>query len=95
LAGLAWLHAQLGERAAALELVIQILQHPCADREAKGSAERLLAELEPQMTPQEAKAANARAQLRSFDTLVAELLDFPRESTSRSPADWSTYRPAQ
>jgi len=70
LTGLAWLQAQLGERAAALGLVTHVLQHPSASRDAKREAQQLRADLERQMTPQQIDAACAEAHTRVLDALT-------------------------
>ena len=72
LAGLADLQARAGHAEHALELLACVLSHPASTREAKDRAVR--AQLEPQLTPGQMEAVQARAQVKTFDALVAELL---------------------
>ncbi len=58
----------------ALELVIHVLQHPVDSHDAKSRAERLRAELEARLTPQQIQAAQAQAQKQSFDQVVDRVL---------------------
>jgi predicted ATPase/DNA-binding XRE family transcriptional regulator len=75
LMGLAHLQAQTGKAEAALELSICVASHPSSTQEAKDRAEHLRAELRSQLTPQQIEAVLARAQVKSFDVLVTELLN--------------------
>jgi predicted ATPase/transcriptional regulator with XRE-family HTH domain len=58
----------------ALELVTHCLQHQSANRWIRDRAERLRVELAPQLTPQQVKAAEARAHVRTLDSLAGEIL---------------------
>jgi hypothetical protein len=74
LAGLAMMWAENINAERALELVIHILQHPAATHAAKSRAERLRAELESRLTPQQIQAAQAQARKQSFDQVVSQVL---------------------
>lgn len=85
LIGLAYLDAQAGQAEQALELSICVLCHPASIQEAKDRAEELGAELETQLTPQQIEVAQASARAKSFDALVAELLDSsPRDPLAKA-----------
>lgn len=74
LAGLAMMWAKNSNAERALELVIHILQHPAATHDAKSRAEILRAELELQLTRQQVETAQARAQAKTFEAAVDEVL---------------------
>jgi len=81
LTGLAHLQARAGEAEHALELLMRVLSHSASTQEAKDRAGQLRAQLETQLTPEQIKAIQARAQAKSFDTLVAEIV----EASARDP----------
>ncbi len=59
----------------ALELVALVLQHPAAAHETRSRAERLRAQLELQLTPQEAQAALAQARNQSVEQAIHQILE--------------------
>jgi predicted ATPase/transcriptional regulator with XRE-family HTH domain len=75
LAGLALLSAQKGHYERALELATHVRQHPASPQEAKDRAEKLRAEVEDQLTPQQLESVQTRIQARSFEAVVQEILD--------------------
>jgi predicted ATPase/transcriptional regulator with XRE-family HTH domain len=89
LVGLADLQAQAGEAEQAFALSLCVLSHSASTQEAKDRAENLRAQLESQLTPQQIEAARARAQVKSFDALVTEILNAsprdPGEGCETSP----------
>jgi predicted ATPase/DNA-binding SARP family transcriptional activator len=74
LGGLAMLWAENSNAERALELVLHILQQPAATHDAKSRVERLRAELETRLTPQQIQAAHARAREQSYDQVVSQVL---------------------
>jgi predicted ATPase/transcriptional regulator with XRE-family HTH domain len=74
LIGLARLKAQSGEAESALALLAHAARHPAGTYEAKARAEQLRAELEAPLTPQQVEATQARAQAKTFDAVMAEIL---------------------
>jgi hypothetical protein len=74
LTGLAMLEAQQKASQGTLELVLYVLQHPASLQETKDRADHLRAELESQLTRQQVEAAQARAQARTFEAVVDEVL---------------------
>ncbi len=74
LVGLAGAQAKEGAMEQALELLTHALSHPASSREMKDRAERLRAELEGQLSPQQIEAARSRAQAKTFEAIVAEIL---------------------
>jgi tetratricopeptide (TPR) repeat protein len=72
LADLALLQLEGGQPNEALELVLQVLQHPASSQEARDSAEELLIRLEAQLSREQIAAAQAQA--RSFDAVMEETL---------------------
>ena len=74
LAGLAMMRAEDADDARALELAIHILQHPAATNDAMTRAERLRAELEMRLTPQQREAVQTRVRMQSFDQVVDQIL---------------------
>jgi tetratricopeptide (TPR) repeat protein len=80
LVGLADLQAQAGGAEQALELSMCVLSHSASTQEAKDCVGQLRVQLESQLTPQQVAAAQERAQAKTFDALVTELLN-------PSPAD--------
>jgi len=69
------LQAQAGHAEQALELPICVLNHPASTQETKDRATQLRTQVRTQLAPQQIQAIEARSQARSFETLVAELLD--------------------
>ncbi len=74
LAGFASLQAKQGDMEHALELLLIVLNHPASLQETKNRAARLRAELEAQLTSQMVEAAQARAQAKTFEAVVDEVL---------------------
>jgi predicted ATPase len=74
LAGFASLEAKRGVLEHALELLLIVLGHPASFQETKNRAAHLRAELEAQMTRQQVEAAQARAQAKTFEAAVDEVL---------------------
>ena len=74
LVGLAAVQAKEWATEHALELLTYVLGHPSSSRQTKDRAERLRAELESQLSPQQIAAAQVRAQDRTFEAIVAEIL---------------------
>ncbi|MCK6623745.1 MAG: tetratricopeptide repeat protein [Anaerolineae bacterium] len=71
LIGLAYLQAQTGEAEQALELSTYVLHHPASTQETKDRAGRLVAELEPQLSPRQLEAV--RMQVKTFEVIVEEI----------------------
>ena len=74
LVGIASLQAKRGHREYALELLLILLNHPANDQETKNRAAHLHAELEAQLTRPQVEAALARAQAKTFEAIVEEVL---------------------
>jgi predicted ATPase/DNA-binding XRE family transcriptional regulator len=74
LAGIAALLAKRGESERALELLLVVLEHPAAVQDTRIRAERLRTELEAQLTRQQVAAAQTRAQARTFEAAVDEIM---------------------
>jgi hypothetical protein len=74
LVGFASLQAKRGDKEHALELVVIVLNHSASTQETKGRAGRLHAELEAQLTRQQVEAAQVRAQSKTFEAAVVEVL---------------------
>jgi tetratricopeptide (TPR) repeat protein len=74
LAGFASLQAKRGNMEHALELLLMVSNHPASFQETKDRAAGLRAELEAQLTSQQVEAAQGRAQAKSFEAVVDELL---------------------
>lgn len=74
LAGLAMMWAKDTNPERALGLVAQVLKHPAASQTAKSRAERLRAELESRLTPDQIRAARAQAEGDSYDQIVSQVL---------------------
>jgi len=74
LVGLASLRAKRGDTTPALELLLIVLNHPASLQETKDRAAGLRAELEVQLTRQQVEAAQGRAQAKTFEAAVDELL---------------------
>jgi tetratricopeptide (TPR) repeat protein len=73
LVGLAMLRAKEGCRRRALEMVLFVLDHPSSTWDARERAEKLRAEVEPSLKPNQIEAARARAQSMSLDEIGREL----------------------
>jgi tetratricopeptide (TPR) repeat protein len=74
LAGLASLQAKHGDPEHALEGLLMVLNHPAALHDTKSRAGHLRAEWEAQLTSQQIDAAHARAQGKTFEAAVVEVL---------------------
>jgi predicted ATPase/transcriptional regulator with XRE-family HTH domain len=90
LVGLADLAAQAGEAGQALEISMRVLSQPASTQAAKDRAERLCAQLKSQLAPQQIEAVQARVQVQSLDTLVAELLAAHLKEAKALPAELSS-----
>jgi predicted ATPase/transcriptional regulator with XRE-family HTH domain len=75
LLGVAVVQAQEGNLEAALEMVVHVLQHPAHTQGVHSQAERLRANLESELTTEQIDRIRARAQDKTQDALVRELLD--------------------
>jgi hypothetical protein len=58
----------------ALELLLMVLSHPASLQETKNRADRLLPELEAQLTRQQVEAAQTRATAKTFEAAVEEIV---------------------
>jgi tetratricopeptide (TPR) repeat protein len=74
LAGFASLQAKQGDLEHALELVWMVLHHSASLEETKAHADHLRAELEAQLTPAQVEMIQTRAQEKTFEGAVADLL---------------------
>jgi hypothetical protein len=74
LAGLGTLYAHKGICEMALRIVLYILQHPAGTKETKDKVEKLRAELESQLAPEQIEAARSYAHSTSLDAIARELL---------------------
>jgi predicted ATPase/DNA-binding XRE family transcriptional regulator len=74
LAGLASLQVKRGELEHALELLLIVLNHPASFQDTKNRASDLRAELEALLTSQQVEAARARAQTKTLEIVVEEVL---------------------
>jgi len=74
LAGFASLQAKQGNAEYALEWLLIVLNHPASFQETKNRAAHLRAELEVQLTSQQVQAARERAQAKTFEDAVNEVL---------------------
>ena len=74
LTGIATLQAKRGEIEQALELLLIVLAHSASVRDTRNRAEQLRNELEAQLTKQQVEAAEARAQAKTFEDAVDEVL---------------------
>jgi predicted ATPase/transcriptional regulator with XRE-family HTH domain len=73
LTGIAALHAKNGATERAYELATYCWQHPSSNWQTKDRAERLRADLEARLTPEQIEAARSRAQSMTLDSLAQEL----------------------
>jgi hypothetical protein len=74
LAGLASLQAKQGDMEHALELLLIVLDHPAGIQETRDRAAQLRTELEAQLPSQQVKAIQERAQAKTFEAAVDEVL---------------------
>jgi predicted ATPase/DNA-binding XRE family transcriptional regulator len=74
LAGIAALKAKQGNIKRALELSLTVLNHPASLQETKNRASALRAELEAQLTSQQVEAVRERAQTKTLEAIVEEVL---------------------
>ena len=63
-----------GEAVQALELALQVLQHPADSQAAKDRAEQLRVELEAALAAQQVVAIRARVAGQTFDAALADIL---------------------
>jgi hypothetical protein len=75
LAEFASLHAKQGDMEQALEMLLIVLNHPASLPETKNRASDLRAELAAQLTSEQVEAALARAQAKTFEVVVNEVLE--------------------
>lgn len=75
LLGLAIIDAQNSDAGRALELVTHVLHNPATTHDAKARAEKLGAEIELRLTPQQIHEAQAWAQKANFDEVVSRALE--------------------
>jgi len=75
LIGLANLLAKKGDLEHALETILIILNHPASSHDARNRAAHLRAELEGQLTSQQIEAVRVRAQAKTLDAAVDEVLE--------------------
>jgi tetratricopeptide (TPR) repeat protein len=75
LVGVARVWAKEGDKERALELLALVMNHRFSWQLAKDQAAPLIAELEAELSPEVAAAAQARGRARDLDATVAELLD--------------------
>lgn len=74
LTGLAQVELIEGNSSRALELVMVALNHPASPQEARDFAKKLLDELEPALTPQQAADIKSRALAKPFELCVLDVL---------------------
>jgi predicted ATPase/transcriptional regulator with XRE-family HTH domain len=74
LAGLASLQVKQGDMEHALELLWIVLSHPAGWQDTKAHADHLRAELEAQLTPAQVEVIQIRAQEKTLEGTVADLL---------------------
>jgi predicted ATPase/transcriptional regulator with XRE-family HTH domain len=74
LLGLASLQAKRGDVEQALELLWIVLDHPTSIQDTRNRAAQLRIEWEAQLTKQQVEAAQARAQAKTLEVAIAELL---------------------
>ena len=72
--GIASLRAKRSDIEPALELLLMVLNHPASIQETRNRAAYLRAELEAQLTRQQVEAAQTRAQAKTFEAVVDEVL---------------------
>jgi tetratricopeptide (TPR) repeat protein len=74
LATLTAVRAQQGLNEVALEMALQILQHPASTQDAKNRVESLRVELAAHLTPQQLEAVQVRVQADNLEAFVTTLL---------------------
>ncbi len=74
LVGLASLQAKQGNIEYALELLLVVLNHPASMQDTKNRAAHRRIELEAQLTGQQVEAAQTRAQAKTFEAVLDEVL---------------------
>jgi tetratricopeptide (TPR) repeat protein len=74
LIGIAALHAKAGATELAVQLVMHSEQHPSSSWQTRDRAERLRAELEAQLTPQQLQTVQPQARDKTFEALVQEIM---------------------
>jgi predicted ATPase/transcriptional regulator with XRE-family HTH domain len=75
LLGLASLQAKQGKPEFALENLMIVLNHPAGFQDTKNRAARLRIELEAKLKNQQVETALARAQVKTFETVIDEVLN--------------------
>jgi predicted ATPase/DNA-binding XRE family transcriptional regulator len=75
LAGFASLLAKQGDREHAIELLLIVMYHPASTQETKNRASRLRAELESQLSSQQIESIQMRANAKTFEDVVRDLLE--------------------
>jgi tetratricopeptide (TPR) repeat protein len=78
LMGIATLQVKEGRPQESLELLTHILSHSASSQETKNRAQQLRPKLETQLTPQQIEAVQTRAQVKSIEAVVAEILEQTR-----------------
>lgn len=73
LAGLAALAVKEGLHEQALVITLFVLSHPAGTQETRSLAEKLRAELEAQLTPEQVEMAQSRARAVTLDSLARDL----------------------
>ena len=84
LLGIATLLAEKGELERSLALVTLVLGHPARNRDAQDRAERLLARIEPRLSPDLLATARQRGKQAELEPVVAEMLGDTRKLSSPS-----------
>jgi len=74
LTGLATLESQDGHHKQSLERVMRVLHHPASTHDTKNRAEKLRAELEPQLTPEQVEEIKTLALNKPLEAFVQEIL---------------------
>ena len=74
LVGLASLQAKQGDKLKALELLLVVLDHPASVHETRDRAARLCVELEAGLTSQQVESVQVRAQAKTFEAAVDEVM---------------------
>jgi predicted ATPase/DNA-binding SARP family transcriptional activator len=74
LVGLAHLSARDGHAELAFEVVIRVLEHPASEQITRERAEQLGVDLEARLAAQQIQAVRARAQARSLDDVIMDVL---------------------
>jgi hypothetical protein len=74
LAGMAWIYAKQGMEEVAMDLVVQVENHPAVTQDRKARAEELRLQLEAHLEPTQIEMAQACACKQTFELVVQELL---------------------